>query len=564
MDVEGGEQENISEDRIFLGHGWFQGTVHCCCAIAVTTFMCHAISFKLSAVEMDHWCRPPLEFINLSATAWKEMAIPREEDGTHSRCTMYSPPVVPNITTIRNVVPCGAWSFDMKQHGKTVISEWALVCNRRKLLFFAKVAYVTGALLTVPILGLAADQGGRRPVLCACVVLLLISGFGSSLTTSYSSLIAARFVVSATSSMVMIIMIVTLHEVVRPPTKRLLYATIDVEFLMATVPVMISFLERSEFDWNAIYLVVMVPTSFLVCVFYMVQESPRWLLASWDLRGASEVALLAARINGASSELVKLSLNRAAKRMQHLDEEADVEQGPFKIAIKGLLLHRVQRQNCIILFGAWFSIIFTHYTISFNDILAHQKWVRTAYIIAMAPVYTGVYFGMLHFGRKSTVVMAALTLSVSSTLLAWIYKEDAPTILGSTLVLVMSVSVEVATATIIIFTTELYPTILRCSGVCFSFALGRTGGLLGTVVVEYGPMHRKDVLLMVIAVMMAFVASALQMLPDTATSTWKPLRRRRQSKWLEDRKQDLQASLAESYGSREVRIGNEGTVPFKW
>ncbi|KAG0435207.1 hypothetical protein HPB47_018621, partial [Ixodes persulcatus] len=78
---------------------------------------------------MDHWCRPP-DGIAISRSEWKNVAIPVTEDGRHSQCSMYSLPLKPENTTMRTLIPCIEWEFNLEEYGNTIISEWSLVCNR--------------------------------------------------------------------------------------------------------------------------------------------------------------------------------------------------------------------------------------------------------------------------------------------------------------------------------------------------------------------------------------------------------------------------------------------------
>lgn len=262
--------EDFSEDHIFIGDGMVQLMVLGCCAVAVVTFMCNSLSMNLIAREMDHWCQQPPAFANLTSAEWKELAIPVQEDGSHSHCTVYDPPTPAAGTVDREVVACRAWDFDMEQHGNTIVSQWKLVCNRYTLISLFKMAYIGAAFFTVPVLGVAADRSGRRPVICGSVALLLIAGFASALAKSFPLFVAVRCVVSAMSSSLMIVMIVILHEVA-VPVKRVLYMTIAVLLMTASVPMTFSVVIPPGLDWTAILLVTMVPASLLVGVFYMVE-----------------------------------------------------------------------------------------------------------------------------------------------------------------------------------------------------------------------------------------------------------------------------------------------------
>ncbi|KAK8776916.1 hypothetical protein V5799_029741 [Amblyomma americanum] len=119
-------------------------------------------------------------------------------------------------------VLCDSWDFDLSEYGDNIVSEWQLVCHRRRLLDLALYTTFLASVLWLPMMGLAADRVGRKIVVYISIPALLITGFASSVTGSFQFYVALRTVVSASIVSVMTVAFVVLYEAT-PAGRRTLY-----------------------------------------------------------------------------------------------------------------------------------------------------------------------------------------------------------------------------------------------------------------------------------------------------------------------------------------------------
>ncbi|KAH8031435.1 hypothetical protein HPB51_017207 [Rhipicephalus microplus] len=118
------------------GHGNFQRRTSIFGIAALDALQCHSSAFVLITGRVDHWCKPPAAFINLSDQQWKSIGIPVDAEGRHSHCFFYASPAVPaaaNDTTTAEEVACTAWDYDQEKAASTARSLWNIVCHRRWL-----------------------------------------------------------------------------------------------------------------------------------------------------------------------------------------------------------------------------------------------------------------------------------------------------------------------------------------------------------------------------------------------------------------------------------------------
>ncbi|KAK8765987.1 hypothetical protein V5799_007234 [Amblyomma americanum] len=146
-------------------------------SLAVLTF--HWLAMPLLAPPVGHWCRKSGEAVNVSESQWKRIFIPQHDDGSYSKCTVYSVGFVMSresdggdalgrsrsaataVTPPREELPCSSWDYDVSPGLKTLTSEWNLVCERRGLLFVAVMYNNLGGLVALPFVGQVADRFGR-------------------------------------------------------------------------------------------------------------------------------------------------------------------------------------------------------------------------------------------------------------------------------------------------------------------------------------------------------------------------------------------------------------------
>ncbi|XP_077497651.1 solute carrier family 22 member 20-like [Amblyomma americanum] len=156
LDVDQRDQGNTVN-----GHGDFQRLICCFSIVVLFVLQCHDTPFALVTRPVDHWCRPPSTFTDLSASKWKNVGIPVDEEGHHSECLAYAQPgQQPNDT---ETYECDAWDYDPIHAAHSARSFWDLVCRRSWLVPLGNAVYMSGALLVVPLAGYVADGGRLRP-----------------------------------------------------------------------------------------------------------------------------------------------------------------------------------------------------------------------------------------------------------------------------------------------------------------------------------------------------------------------------------------------------------------
>ncbi|XP_064457071.1 solute carrier family 22 member 7-like [Ornithodoros turicata] len=498
-----GEYDDISQAAIY-GHGCYQRMILVCSFLSLLVLRCHSLSFKIIARNVDYWCARPAIFQNLNITEWKSLALPPTSDGGYSRCEVYDNPLGQN----RTPVPCTAWHYETDS--QTIITTWDLVCNRKWLLTVAALMYVMGAVIAVPTLGMAADQIGRRPVTCIAVAILLVAGFGACFASSITVFICARCVVSGSTSSVFVTVFVLLFEVTSA-RYRTLYGIMTISLGVILSRILFSTLSEFDMDWRLTQIIIMGVTSVLVITFYVIEESPRWLLGCCNFKRAEKAVLWAAKMNGEPLDVVKRKFNKL-KHAILLKEECV---SPLALTPVFLFTCPLVRTRCFMILVCWFIVMFSFSGLGITNVVEPEsRWAKFATAVIPVPLSVMIYYAINRLGRRNTLVLAFGFEGVACTALIVSYPSSLLVIANCILVTARAAAYIAVTVTYI-YTVELFPTVLRSVGVCTAYFCGQVGVVAATILMSPHHVIPGQIGMAVLAFLALLAELTLQQLPET-------------------------------------------------
>ncbi|KAH7932713.1 hypothetical protein HPB49_001476 [Dermacentor silvarum] len=488
-----------SDVRLPYGFGKFQLLIMLGTIVAGATFTLHDESFRLTAGVMDHWCQRPFKFANLSVAEWKQLAIPLDVDGEYSHCTVREPP---NGGRAARIVSCTAWEYDLG-------TEWNLVCHRRWLVDLARLAYSASCMASLCLFGVAADRVGRRVVVFVAVPVVLVAGVGGGLPRDLHFFVAVRCLVSAAASALLPPLLALTYEV-SPTSKIPAYTVATWVVTLLMVPPTLVVTQAVKGGWAVTQLLVMLPTSLLVTLYYTIDESPAWLLVNGRVEEAERVAARAARLNGLPTGSGDLF---ASQRYLHAREAAPKDPaGPFLLCSKRLW------QRTILLTFCWTALTYCYVSFISNEAIFVSLVVNLIdmFLSTCAAIFVARFIP--RFGFKLSVVTSALVSAATSAVLAAIYTDD-ETVLRNSLLLVMRMAGNVSLMFFITLAVNCYPVSIHCTALGAGLAFSRLGDTLAQMVPRLLRGRHAEVHLAVAAILMTLFAAATEFLPPEAD--WK-------------------------------------------
>ncbi|XP_077486423.1 organic anion transporter 3-like [Amblyomma americanum] len=503
------------EPSDLYGTGCFQLMILLCCQLATFALLTQHLSLLLMSVEVKHWCKQPTDS-NATLSDWKALSIPVDKDtGEYSSCTRYEPPL-DEFSANRTVAPCQDWGYDPPL--RNMLTEWNMVCQRRWLQPFVLSLHMSGAMVAAPMAGHVSDRVGRRPVICASVLILVVSGMAASFASTLSLFLAFRLMMAASATSVQLATFVLLFEAV-PPRHRGLYCTVY-QFGLVSAAIFLRALSWFSLGRFELSMIVMVPTSLLICCFYMAEESPRWLLATWNMSQAGQVILRVAKINGLALSDTQQRWTRAlALAHANRDKVSYLMRTPFL----DLAFSPSLRKRMTPLLWCWFALTFSYYSFAYNVLFdAVTDFVYFLAVTLLLPCFYASYLSTKVFGRRSTlssilVIQGSLAGAIGA-MSRMDQKGPASSSLDAALLVLATCTLDASVVVLFTYTAELFPTVVRSVGLGTASMAGRAGGIFAPFVRDLSRGVHPSLPLLLVSASTLLTAVAVRYLPETKCS----------------------------------------------
>ncbi|XP_061658432.1 solute carrier family 22 member 6 isoform X2 [Syngnathoides biaculeatus] len=410
--------------------------------------------------------------------------IPPDSSGTRlDRCRRYVTPQWEMLTANGSVnsshlqtEDCvDGWTFDGTEFLATTVSEWDLVCNLRPLKQMIQTVYMGGVLAGAVIYGGLSDRFGRRSVLIWSYLQLGVLGSCCALSQSYSVYCVFRFLSGMAVSGI-ILNSVSLKVEWIPTKTRTLVGTLT-SFYFTFGQLVLAGLAYWLKDWRKLHLVVCAPHILFFAYSWWYSESARWLILRRRSQDALKTLHRVARINGKTEVLDKLTLE-----VLHSHMSKELESNRKMLTAYDLLRTPAMRRISVGLVVVWFSTSFAYYGLAMDL----QKFGVSIYVMQL--IFGAVDFpakflalGMLSFlGRRLT---QALCLFMSALVIfANIFVPMDMQAVRTTLACLGKAFTAASFTTVYLYTGELYPTIIRQTGMGLVSTMARVGSMAAPAV----------------------------------------------------------------------------------
>lgn len=380
--------------------------------------------------------------------------------------------------TNRTKVACHKWVYDKTTVIKTAATEMNMVCSKEIYGSLTKMWFMVGMLVGSFMLGIVSDKFGRKPAYFICLLGNIASTVCVYWIPEVISLEAARFTTGVfIVGLYMIIFVISVEHV--GSSKRTLVGVI-LNIIYTLGEILTGAIAYFVRDWRTLCLLlssVLWPTIFYWCVLV---ESPRWLILKKRYAEAETIFRKAAYVNK-----VELPEDLFLPDEDNKEERIMVHEGFLKLFKSKILLLR-----SLIIFFNWSVISFVFFgLLMISNNLAGNLYVNTTVNAAVEiPAVIGVLFVLDRWGRKplyfSSVVLAGLACLASG--LISIYLPDNLQWISVTAAMIGKFGASAGFTIIYIFTTELFPTVVRNAGVGASSCAARIGSIVAPYTVDLG------------------------------------------------------------------------------
>ncbi|XP_051624329.1 solute carrier family 22 member 13-like [Manacus candei] len=454
--------------------------------VLLTLIPCLSVAFHqfcqlFMVVDVPHHCDTSwIRAVgpNLTQEEQLNLTLPRDTDGEYEQCSMYSP-VDWDLDSIvayglNATQKCSSGWVYPSAEPPSLLTEFDLVCDGKDLNDIGQAIYMAGLLLGSMIFGPLSDRIGRRPVILISVILQGLFGLGIAFVPHFYVYMAFRCVVGASVSGITMTILTLATEWIGVSSRP--KAVLSSHCCFAIGQMILAGLSYGIRNWRLLEIAGSAPILVVLFYIWVLPESARWLVTKGRMEEAKKLLQKAAATN-------KRSLPEGL--LEQLKPEKQIKSG----SLLDLFRKKHLRKVTLIMSCAWFVNSFVYYGLSLNvtnfglDIYLTQL----AFGAVEIPARVGCIFTLQWFGRRKTQTVLLLLSGLVCLIITGI-PEDQP-LATTILATIGKFAASASFSTSYVYTAELFPTVVRQTGVGLCSMSARAAGILAPLVRLLGQYH---------------------------------------------------------------------------
>ncbi|XP_068456280.1 solute carrier family 22 member 4-like [Clinocottus analis] len=478
--------KDYAQSVAFLGQwGCFQQVVFflLCASIVPNGFGAFTLVF-LTDVP-GHRCVVP--DYNLTED-WRNTVIPVQVvNGKQqlSRCSRFRLDVVRNLSA-RGFIPgrdvnltdleqegcVDGWSYSRDVYQSTIVTEFDLVCSDQWKMTFTSAVFFVGVLFGAFFSGQLSDRFGRKPVLFATMAVQMFLTFFQIFSTSWIMFTVLLFI-NGLGQISNFAAALVLGTEILTGNVRVLYSSMGAWLSFAIGYMMLPVVAYFLRDWKSLLLALSLPCLAYLPLWWLIPESPRWLLSQGRVEEAESIVRKAAKWNKVQAPVDIFRDYLVNNKTDPKDTHNAVD----------LMRTSSIRNTTLILCLVSFTVCTGYFGLSFNTSQLHANPYMSCFISAAVevPAYISGWLALRFFPRRRSICFTLL-LQATSLFLILLVPQSLP-ILSMALEMLAKYAVTITFSMMFAFIAELYPTLLRNTAVGICSTVGRLGNCIAPYLV---------------------------------------------------------------------------------
>ncbi|XP_028045997.1 organic cation transporter 1 isoform X2 [Monomorium pharaonis] len=371
------------------------------------------------------------------------------------------------------VIKCRyGWNYDTRDYDSTLVTELDLVCDNSWWPSTSTTFFYVGSLFGNVVFGWIADKWGRRTAFFAILFLEVIFSIATSFSPNYVIYTALRTVNGLFFPAIYQIPFILALELMGPRYRTFAGMVICMFFAIAmSLLALLGYLLR---HWYTLSLATSVPFILLFSYYWIIPESPRWLLSKNRIDEAEVIVQQMAKVNGKTVppnflrnmeiEILKrqrVSCNGRNSNNSNIDVEGENRTPPPSATPMDLITNPNIRKKFFILAFDWVANAVVYNGLSYNTTNLGVSDYLAFFIggIVEIPSYFITWYAMDRLGRR-WVLCVTMMLGGVACVSCMFVPEDAVWVTVS-LAMIGKFGIAASFAVFYVFVGELLPTVLR-------------------------------------------------------------------------------------------------------
>ncbi|XP_041803923.1 solute carrier family 22 member 7-like [Chelmon rostratus] len=409
-------------------------------------------------------------FGNLTQQQRLTVSVPAGEDGELRSCKMFAEPqfqLLANSSSSADLptVQCqSGWVYDNSTFTSTLATEWDFVCDRKSLTNTTSTIFFCGVMFGAIAFGYLCDKYGRKSSLLVSYILAIVFGFSSAFANSYVVFAVLRFLTGFGLAGISIISMVLSIE--WADTGHRSFIAVIGSLAWSAGNMLLAGFAFLVNDWRPLIMTVTAPLAFAVVSWWWIPESARWLLANGKVKRAQIYLDKCAKFN----KRQKLSSRLKLDTLSNVEVAENQDKNyTYLDLIKTPKMRRLSLLTGIV----WYGVSSTYYGISLNISGFGLNVYLTHFIYAAieVPAKLMIYGFLNIIGRRKcqagTLLITGICIAIN------IFVPEALWHVRAVVAILGKGLSEASFTTVALYTTELYPTVVRQNGVSYTSIIGR-------------------------------------------------------------------------------------------